>query len=273
MPLKPVVSASRRIDMVASCPDRLLAILAERFPPEQTHTVVIWTKAPRLLVDNAILRRCIARYTSVFLHVTITGMGASPLEPRVPPMEDSLGILADLADLVSGPEHLAVRFDPIVHLRLPDGREYCNLDHFETVAQGAARHGIRRIIVSWMQIYRKVETRLARVGVEVKEPVSARRAAEAKRLRRVSEQMGLHLQGCCVPGWPRGKCIDGAVLGQIHPARERCSRARAKGQRDLCGCTHSIDIGWYGPCVHGCLYCYANPLFRKPAPGEWGRLR
>ena len=260
--MKPVVSASRRIDMLASCPERLLHILETRFPPEQTHTLVLWTKDPGRIVSDAALRTSVSRYASVFLHVSVTGMGGTDLEPRVPSTGASLEALGQVIDRISGPDHVAVRFDPIVHLRLADGRFYSNLDEFETVAERAAGLGVRRIIVSWMQVYRKVHRRLERLGIEPVDPPSQRQ--EAEHLSEVAGRLGMEVRGCCVPGWPRGACIDGRLFRNLHPGAEACSVAKARGQRELCGCTHSIDIGWYGPCVHGCVYCYANPTFYGP---------
>jgi len=33
---------------------------------------------------------------------------------------------------------------------------------------------------------------------------------------------------------------------------------KEKPTRKECGCTESSDIGTYGTCPHGCIYCYAN---------------
>jgi hypothetical protein len=257
---KRVISASRRIEMVGFFPNRLAAFLAERCPPESVHTVVLWTKRPEALVADDRLRGILLGYDQVFLHLTVTGLGGSALEPGIPPLGETLGLLPDLVRFLKDPRRLRLRFDPIVHLTGPDGRAYTNLDRFGEAAEAAARSGIRELVTSWMQPYPKALRRLAAHGFTHSPPADEIRLEEAGRMTRQAEAMGLRLLGCCTKGLGGNACIDGRLLSEWHPAGERASERRAAGQRPLCGCTESWDIGWYNPCPGGCLYCYANPM-------------
>ncbi|KPJ60617.1 MAG: hypothetical protein AMJ46_05820 [Latescibacteria bacterium DG_63] len=254
-----VISASRRIDMVGTAPENLSEILRTRFPPSEVHTLVIWTKDPMALLTDLELRETVSGYDQLFVHCTITGMGATRLEPRSPPMEKALSSLSGLVELVGLPVRIRVRFDPLVHFVLPSGRRYSNVRHFGRVAREAATLGVPSVTVSWMECYTKVERRLAREGIKVESVSQELIKRETDHMQQECAELGLTLLGCCAPGLESSRCIDGNLLGQLHPRGLKCSEAKAKGQRALCTCTASLDIGWYSRCAHGCLYCYGNP--------------
>ena len=106
--MRKVISASRRIDLVAGYPDRMVEGLAAKAPPEATHTVVVWTKDPSNMLDHAPLRTALQGYDSLFLHLTVTGMGGGPLEHRVPEPHLVLERLPEVLDLVA-----TGRLDPL----------------------------------------------------------------------------------------------------------------------------------------------------------------
>ena len=126
-----VVSASRRVDLVAAYPDKFIELLRAKAPPEWTHTLVIWTKNPWRLLNCAELRDEIRRYRNLFLHLTVTGMGRSVLEPNVPSMDDVISLLNDVTVFFGGGEYVRLRFDPIVHIRMANSEVYTNFDYFE----------------------------------------------------------------------------------------------------------------------------------------------
>jgi DNA repair photolyase len=259
-----VISASRRIDMVGTQPRKLAEILRTKHQPSEVHTLVIWTKNPLVLLHNRSLRETVSDYTQLFVHCTITGMGNTVLEPATPPIEEALYSLRELIALAGSPERVRLRFDPIVHLVFPDGRKYSNLPHFRRVASVASNLGIPAVIVSWVELYPKVISRLEREGIEAEIPSERDIASEREYLLQECAANHLKLLGCCVQGLESSRCIDGALFSRLHPLGLKCSQAKAKGQRPLCTCTDSLDIGWYTPCSHGCLYCYANPSSKVP---------
>ncbi|MCX5800628.1 MAG: DUF1848 family protein [Candidatus Eisenbacteria bacterium] len=267
-----VISASRRIDMVGTQPRKLVETLRRKHPPSEVHTLVIWTKNPVALLQNKLLRETVAGYTQLFVHCTITGMGNTLLEPACPPIEEALHSLPGLIALVGLPERVRLRFDPVVHFVFPDGRKYSNLQHFRRVASVAGSLGIPEVIVSRVELYPKVVSRLEREGIAAEILPEKDVAREREYLRQECSANRLRLLGCCVPGLTSSRCIDGALFNGLHPLGLKCSEAKARGQRPLCTCTDSIDIGWYTPCSHGCLYCYANPSIRVSRDGKpWPR--
>jgi DNA repair photolyase len=251
-----VLTASRRTDLVRSYPEVIVKALTERYPPESVHSVVLITKFPAAVLAGD-LPRILYAYNQVVAQITITGWGGTEVEPRVPPADQALTALPAILDLVGGPARVRLRVDPL--LRLADGRD--NLEAIHSVLARGAALGITDFITSFVTPYPKVIRRLRQRGLDLEPWPASERTRILRPLSETAASHGPSLAGCCVPELPRAACIDGRRLQETHPQGLPCRLDKPAGQRELCGCTHAADLGWFGshPCGSGCLYCYANP--------------
>lgn len=55
-----------------------------------------------------------------------------------------------------------------------------------------------------------------------------------------------------------GKLPEKDMFGEYPPLPQKRKNLKDTGQRKICGCMVSKDIGMYNTCRHLCVYCYAN---------------
>jgi hypothetical protein len=257
-----VISASRRTDLVGWYPD-VLADILESTGLERIHTLVIWTKHPANMLTHPRLRVILSSLRQIYLHLTVTGMGAGMFEPDVPHADEILPLLPEIIELCRDPRRIAWRFDPIFTWRDSSG-VHDNVGCFDVLAPEFAGLGIKRVITSICSLYPKVRRRFQLMGeIEPVEVTGSERIRLRNELRMKAEALGLELKWCCEEGEDSAGCIDGVLLTSLHPDGEPAPARKATGQRKTCGCTVSRDIGWYSQvCRSGCASCYASPVIR-----------
>lgn len=264
-----VISASRRTDIPAYYAPWLLRRLKEGrcryyhvferrwhevdLTPAAVRAIVFWSKNLAPLVPH--LDR-IARDYPFTCHLTIT---AHPrlLEPGAPPPEDAIGQAREVARRFT-PGHILWRFDPIVITETSPRRGV--VERFTRLADALA--GATRVCTySFVQEYRKVNARLAALGVAFEEVPLADQHDLALELADVAQGRGIDLRACCTQAPPGGRiaqarCIDPVLLAAVgmRPSPQLRRAATRKG----CGCFRSVDIGAYDTCPSGCLFCYAT---------------
>lgn len=277
-----IVSASRRTDIPAFYTpwlmDRLRAGYA-RVPnpfnprristvdlrPEHVAALFFWTKDPRPILPH--LEELESRgYRTVF-HVTVTGL-PHLLEPRVPPAADVISAVREISRRV-GPGRVVWRFDPVLLSPLtPEKKIISAFDALSSLMEGA----VRQVTVSFARPYRQVLSRLRRGGARGYDFPDLTQLPPEEALRRVSPlasalaeiaaRRGMVVFSCAerldlTPlGIRPGACIDGTLIREEF-ALDLAPR-KDPGQRPECRCLRSVDIGMYGTCRHGCLYCYAR---------------
>lgn len=219
--------------------------------PESVACIVFWTKNPepmRPYLD------ALEAYAYLF-HYTITPYGTD-LEPRIPPMGESIDSFRRLADKI-GSDRMIWRYDPVlINKSYPLGY---HIESFAYIARKLEGY-TKQCTFSFMDKYPHLETQIASLGIEmIGEHV---RNAIAHSFALHCASFGMRLVTCAEPydferfGISHGSCIDPDMVERI--SGYAMAERRDKGQRPDCRCAPSIDIGMYNTCLNLCAYCYAN---------------
>lgn len=241
---------------------------------ERVHSIVFWSKDFGPFLRDGYGESLAANGYGLFFNFTINSAHCV-LEPCVPPTRERLDQLDRLCDRF-GPDAVHWRFDPICFYKTPAGTVESNLDQFEMIAQRASAAGVRVCITSFVDLYRKVQRRLASSGIVLFDPNLAQKAQQVIRMARVLHELNISLQLCCEKevlavlapsaGVCSASCIPNHRLAELYG--KDVTLRKDSGQRVSagCGCRFSRDIGSYRlhPCPHECLFCYANPAPASP---------
>ena len=256
-----IISASRRTDL----PGFHAAWLADRLgqlrrPPA---ALFLWTKHPAALVRPGALREALAALPNVLVHLTITGLGGTDLEPSAPAWSAAQAEVPRLIDLLGGDgRRILWRFDPVIPAR-------ASPEIFARLADGLAARGVRHCIISFLSslsLKGSLLPQYARFGL-APSPM-AQKVDWAGRLADRARAAGLELRLCCQPkvverlggnGSP-ASCIDAQLASALHPEQPALAAAKDSTQRKHCRCAPSTDIGDYAAhlCRTGCAYCYSK---------------
>lgn len=178
------------------------------------------------------------------------------LEPALPKLDERIATFQELTKKI-GPERVIWRYDPV--LFTPELDEAYHQTQFAKLAATLEGH-TRRVILSFLTPYRKTLRNLA--GFKLNLPGEAAKQRLVTAFVQIASSCGMITAVCCESsnhnetGATPARCVDPNLISVIsgRPFSDR----KDTGQRKLCGCTASVDIGAYNSCPHCCLYCYAN---------------
>lgn len=276
MDCKPVIiSASRRSDIPALFGDWFIEHIERGFvdvknpfnqetyrvllTPDKVAAFVFWSKNFIPFRNKLEILEKLGYHRFIF-NYTITGL-PNEFEPNVPQVEDAVADFISLSRRY-GREVMFWRFDPIIFSNITDGEYY--IQKFRALASQIAPYP-DRCIFSIAFFYNKVIRALRRLGEEkgvyAIDPDIEWKRSVALSLSRVADEQGIEFHACCceylldIPGIKGSKCVDGELVSRMW---EGMYGWKIKPSRKGCGCAESSDIGQYGTCKGGCVYCYAR---------------
>ncbi len=227
--------------------------------PQDVDAFVFWSKNPAPLLPH--LAELEARGYRYYFQFTLNGYDRR-FEPHMPALPERIATFRALARQTA-PWRVVWRYDPIL-LSTWTPADF-HRETFRRLADQLAG-STTCVVVSLVDFYAKTRRRLAaleRQGNTVTR--TPEQAPEAHVLLRdlagIARQHGMTIQTCAEGtdfreiGVPAGACIDPTILARLG---RPLSLPKDPGQRPLCLCVTSRDIGMTDTCLHDCVYCYAT---------------
>ena len=232
---------------------------------ENVDLFVFWTKNPQPFFPY--LQELTERGYKYYFQFTVNNY-PKEFEPNLPPFEKIVPTFQDLSELV-GKEKVVWRYDPILISNLTDLNFHC--ENFTQILEQLSPF-TDHIVTSLYDNYRGSSYRFKKLkeqGIFLTTPAKAHTDSIKilKYLVKEANLYNLDVYSCAEEetilhstGILKGKCIDPDYINKVFNIN--VTSQNDPGQRELCGCVLSRDIGAYDSCLHGCTYCYASKSFR-----------
>jgi len=245
---------------------------------EKCKAFVFWSKNPSPLMP--FLSEIEARGYQFYFQYTLNDYEQEGLEQRLPKVSQRLATFKKLAERI-GKHRVIWRFDPII---------ISNTLTVDAVLKKIRRlteavmHCTEKFVFSYVCWYRKTEHALKNNDPSFRPPTQEEMHNLAAGIIAINAELSTSLQiAACAEaidleafGIAKNRCVDDTLLLRLCPENKEilhfCGIKKTQasllpladtalkdtGQRALCGCVPSKDIGSYNTCMHLCAYCYAN---------------
>lgn len=251
---------------------------------EETRVIVFWTKNPKPLIPYlSVIEDMGINY---YFQYTLNDYEGTGLEPSVDSLQNRIATFVELSEKL-GKGRVIWRYDPLIKSNVTP-RSYL-IDSINKVGNQLYQH-TEKLVFSFADIekYGKVKIALNSIGINAKEFTSREQEILVQDIVKTNQPWGLELATCGEGGTfdnvSKNKCVDGELMARLFPDDHKLIKylgfgkqvlklpisipgqptisevtpPKDSGQRELCGCIKSKDIGQYSTCKHGCVYCYAG---------------
>ena len=207
-------------------------------------------------LTDKLIEKLIEHKDKIILHLTVTGMGGSKVEPFVPSPQATLGKLQKLINGGFPTDHIVLRVDPIV----PTIK---GLNTATSVLRLFRGLGIKRVRISFLDNYKHVRERFKEIGVELYNgefhaPLKERLKCLTA-IKYSAEECGYEtVEVCGEPGIDSIPCLSQKDIDILGLTDEIVLEGSAE-QRKSCGCpANKSELLRVKPhrCDNKCLYCY-----------------
>ncbi len=292
-----IISASRSTDIPACYSDWFFERLKQGYVKwknpfngvplyvsfKNTRLIVFWTKNPKPILKH--LDYLDENNINYYFQYTLNDYENEGLEKNVPNIESRIETFVKLSQKI-GKDKIIWRFDPYILTDTTGVNEL--LKKTEFIGDKLKGH-TNKFVFSFADIhsYKKVENNLNKEYVNYIEFDDNSMNQLAIGLTELNKKWNFEIGTCAEKidlsryNISHNKCIDDDLIIKLFSKDlelmnfmgvkiqestifepfckiSKNKLLKDKGQRELCGCMFSKDIGQYNTCPHECTYCYAN---------------